>query len=184
MGSELAAYQVIVSLFIVFVFVSGPISQSAQTLLPPLIDAKDTQPLRRSFKNLLVLASIVSAVTSALYYIALSLGVSAFTSDVAVMKLVGEASISSMIPLATLLVLGTVDGAMTAAKDFRIVIAYQLVAVLVQLVMLAEAQRRGWGISFIFLTLSVRLWICGASAVTCIFAGKGRLGKAMALTRT
>jgi Na+-driven multidrug efflux pump len=180
---QLAAYQVIISLYVVFVFVSGPISQSAQTLLPALIEAKDSKPLRKTFKNLLVLAGLISAVTTTLYAAALRFGASAFSSDVAVLNLVKTAGTSSLLPMATLLILGTVDGAMTAAKDFRIVVAYQLVAVCVQLIMLAQARAHGWGLPFIFMTFTIRLWICGASASTCIFAGIGRLGGAMGLAR-
>lgn len=59
--------------------------------------------------------------------------------------MLGALSVRSMVSLANLLVVGIVDGAMTAAKDLRNVIVYHLVARLVPLIMLSEAQRHGWG---------------------------------------
>jgi len=178
---QLAAYQVIISVVVVFVFVSAPLSQNAQTLLPSLIDAGDRRALRRTLGNIFILASAVGAVTSALYYASLRFGASAFTSDAFVLRQVLDANFSSLLAVSTLLVLGSVDGAFTAAKDFHLIMVYQLVAVAAQLALLAEVRRRGLGLPFVFLTLVVRLWICAAGASACIFAGIGRLGGAVGL---
>lgn len=179
--AALAGYQVIISVFIVFVFVTGPLSQTAQSMMPSLIDKGDSPALRRTFKNILVLAASVGFVASVLFFATLVFGTSAFTSDALVLKEVHGAAFSSLVPLAILLVLATVDGAMTAAKDFRFIVVYQLIAVLVQAVILAEAGRRGLGLPSVFWSLSIRLWICAASAGTCIVGGYGRLGRAMDL---
>lgn len=181
--AHLAAYQVIISVFVVFLFVSGPLGQNAQTLLPSLIDSGDRPALRRTFANVLLISSAVGAVTTALYSAALRFGAGAFTSDAAVLEQVGIGGPSSLVPMATLLVLGTVDGALTAAKDFRLIVVYQLVAVAVQLLLLAEARRRGFGLPFIWLSFTVRLWICAFSSAACILGGFGRLGGAMGLRR-
>eukprot|EP00931_Biecheleriopsis_adriatica_P009346 TRINITY_DN110419_c0_g1_i1.p1 TRINITY_DN110419_c0_g1~~TRINITY_DN110419_c0_g1_i1.p1 ORF type:complete len:537 (+),score=83.64 TRINITY_DN110419_c0_g1_i1:63-1673(+) len=177
--AQLAAYQVIISIFVVFVFVSGPLSQNAQTLLPSLVDKGETRALRRACVNIFALANIVGAVTSALYYLTIRFGAVVITSDAAVLGEVLGASLSSLVPAATLLVLSSVDGALTAAKDFKLIVVYQVVAVAVQLFLLAEIRRRGLGLPFVFATLAVRLWICAIGAAGCLFSGIGRLGKAL-----
>jgi len=179
--AALAGYQVILSVFIVFVFVTGPLTQTAQSMMPSLIDKGDSPALRRTFANILVLAASVGFVTCVLFFLTLRFAASAFTSDALVLTEVHGAAFSSLVPLATLLVLSTVDGAMTAAKDFRFIVIYQLIAVLVQVLLLAEVRRRGLGLPFIFWSLSTRLLICAGSAGTCIVGGYGRLGRAMDL---
>jgi len=181
--AQLAAYQVIISVFVVFVFVGGPLSQNAQTLLPSLIDAGDTKGLRRTFRNIVVIASTVSAITSVLYFAAIRFGSAAFTADAGVLGEVTKACLSSVLPAASLMVMSSVDGAMTAAKDFRFIVVYQCLAVAVQLFLLSEIRSRGLGLSSIFLTFTVRLWICAVGAGICIFGGLGRLGGAMGLRR-
>lgn len=177
--AQLAAYQVIISLFVVFVFVSGPLSQNAQTLLPPLVDKGDKRALRRAFGNIFILASIVGAITALLYLITIRFGGTAFTSDGGVLREVVAASLSSFVSAATLLVLSAVDGALTAAKDFNLIVIYQVIAVAVQLLLLAEVRRSSLGLSFVFLSLTVRLWICAFGAAFCILSGIGRLGGAL-----
>lgn len=183
---QLAAYQVIISIFIVFVFVSGPLSQSSQSLLPSLIDQGDTKALRKACANIFLIAIVVGVITSALYYVTIRFGAGAFTSDPMVLKEVVGASFSSLLPAATLLVLSTVDGAMTAAKDFKLIVVYQVAAVVTQVLLLRLVWQGGgnYGLPFIFSTLTLRLWICAASVAACLFGGFGRLGGALRPKRT
>jgi len=181
--APLAAYQVIISIFVVFVFVSGPLSQNAQTLLPALVDRGDTPALRLAFANIFLIANIVGGITAAVYFAAVRFGAPLFTSDGAVLLEVLGANLSSFVCAATLLVLAVVDGALTAAKDFRLIVVYQVLAVAVQLLLLAEVRRRGLPLAFVFMTFTVRLWICAAGASICLFAGLGNLGRALKLRR-
>ena len=47
--------QVILGIFVLFAFVGAPISQTAQSLLPPLIESGDTKQAREVGKNVLTL---------------------------------------------------------------------------------------------------------------------------------
>jgi len=179
--AQLAAYQVVISIFVVFVFVGGPMSSNAQTVMPPLVDSGDTQAARRTFANIFVLANIVSVFTSAIYLAVVTYGAGGFTADVNVLHEITGSAFSSFLAAATLLVLGAVDGTMTASRDFGLIVIYQLVAVGVQLLLLAEVKRRHLALSFVFMTLTVRLWICAAGVGFCLLAGLGRLGGVLRL---
>jgi len=177
----LAAYQVVISIFVVFVFVGGPMSQNAQTVMPPLVDSGDTKAARRTFANILLIANVVALITSAVYFLVVTFGAGNFTTDANVVHEVVNSAFSSFLGAATLLVLGSVDGTMTASRDFGLIVVYQLLAVAVQLLLLAEVKRRHLGLPFIFMTFTVRLWICAAGVAFCLFTGLGRLGRVLSL---
>ncbi|OLQ02644.1 MATE efflux family protein 4, chloroplastic [Symbiodinium microadriaticum] len=81
----LAAYQVILGIFVLFAFIGAPWSQTAQSMLPPLIESSNTSGARKVAKNVLTIGTIVSIVASVLCYAALMLGAGTFTADPAVL---------------------------------------------------------------------------------------------------
>ena len=62
--SEFPIREVIISVFIFFIFVGAPLNQTAQSLLPPLLDAGDTERTRKTGANILGIAFTVAVVTA------------------------------------------------------------------------------------------------------------------------
>lgn len=176
---QLAAYQVIVGIFVLFAFMGAPLSQTAQSMLPPLIETGDTKGVRKVGKNVLTIATAVSLVASCLCYAALRFGAQTFTADLGVLKEVHSSA--SMVLLATgaLLISSSIDGALLAAKDFRFIITNQVFVVAVQLLLLKATLKFQLGLPAVWMTFAVRASIFIPIALTWICSGNGALGRVM-----
>jgi Na+-driven multidrug efflux pump len=160
------------SVFLFFAYFGEPISQTAQTLLPPILDQEDARgpalepsPARALFFKLLRLAATTGAGVGLASGLLLTLGAPLFTSDpcvVAAVRCVAPAVLlcQLQLPLTT-----TVDGAMVAAKDFQFVAAMAVGSCALQLAALHAVSLHGGGsLVAIWLTLFLRLAAYAAAA--------------------
>eukprot|EP00929_Paragymnodinium_shiwhaense_P008380 TRINITY_DN112335_c0_g1_i1.p1 TRINITY_DN112335_c0_g1~~TRINITY_DN112335_c0_g1_i1.p1 ORF type:complete len:529 (-),score=102.29 TRINITY_DN112335_c0_g1_i1:3-1589(-) len=177
--TQLAAYQVLISIFVFFAFFSGPLSQTAQNLLPPLIEAKNTKALRDSSRNIVSIAAIMGGVVSVLSALAVTFGASLFSSDASVLQAIASARSAVVIAAACLVICSVVDGSLTAAKDFRFVVAQQLVVCAMQLWLLYWVRQWKLGIAAVFMTFAVRLVVSMGISVVRVACGWGPLGRVM-----
>jgi len=175
--TTLAAYQVIIGIFVLCAFVGAPLSQTAQSMIPALVDANDKEGTRRVGKNVLSIASIVSVAVSTICFLVLRFGAGAFTSDATVLAEAAGAAPAVALATATLLISSSVDGALLAAKDFGFVVPQQVIVLSVQLVLLQLVRRWNLGLPYIFLTFVFRLWVFIACASLRIGLGMGPLGR-------
>ncbi|CAE8650224.1 unnamed protein product, partial [Polarella glacialis] len=176
---ELAAYQVIIGIFVFFAFMGAPLSQTAQTLLPPLIDKGDSVGVKRAIGNILGLATVVSSVVAMVCFLALRYGAVLFTSDPEVVQLVASAAPALLLATGTLLISSSVDGSLLAAKDFAFVVPSQILVCVIQLGLLQIVRRQHLGLPFVFMTFAVRLWVFLGGAAVRIGLGYGPLGRVL-----
>lgn len=176
---QLAAYQVILGIFVLFAFVGAPLSQTAQSMLPPLIEAKDTKGAQKVGRNVLTIASAVSLVASCLCFCALRFGAQTFTSDAAVLGQIHSAAFMVLLATGALLLSSSIDGALLAAKDFRFIVFQQALVVAVQLVLLWMTLKFQLGLPAVWMTLAVRVLLFIPVALTWIRTGNGPLGGVM-----
>lgn len=175
--AQLAAYQVVIGVFVVFAFVGAPLTQNAQTVLPALLDRGDTRGTRRALGNIFILAVSAAFVVATLCCLTLRFGAGFFTSDTAVLREVAGASLPMFLATFLLLVSSSVDGSLLAAKDFGFIVPTQVAVCALQICLLGVVRRLGLGLPFVFLTFSVRLLSFLAAAFTRVSLGKGPLGR-------
>eukprot|EP00439_Symbiodinium_sp_Y106_P046952 s442_g6.t1 len=175
----LAAYQVILGIFVLFAFIGAPLSQTAQTMLPPLIESSNTSGARKVAKNVLTIGAIVSIVASVLCYTALMLGAGTFTSDPAVLGEIHGAAFMVCLATGTLLISSSVDGALLAAKDFGFIVTQQVSVVMLQLLVLRTVLHLKLGLPGIWMTLAVRVILFVPIALTWLGMGYGPLGRVL-----
>lgn len=176
---ELAAYQVILGIFVLFAFVGAPLSQTAQSMLPPLIEANDTQGSRKVSGNVLTIATAVSLVAGCLCFAALRFGAQTFTADVAVLGQVHSTAFMVFLTTVALLLSSSIDGALLAAKDFRFIVFQQGLVVAIQLFLLWMTLKMHMGLPAVWMTLAVRVMVFIPGALTWVCTGNGPLGRVM-----
>ncbi|CAE7900841.1 DTX46, partial [Symbiodinium sp. KB8] len=169
----LAAYQVILGIFVLFAFIGAPWSQTAQSMLPPLIESSNTSGARKVAKNVLTIGTIVSIVASVLCYAALMLGAGTFTADPAVLGEIHGAAFMVCLATGTLLISSSVDGALLAAKDFGFIVTQQVSVVTLQLLVLRTVLHLKLGLPGIWMTLAVRVLLFVPIALTWLGMGYG-----------
>lgn len=175
----LAAYQVILGIFVLFAFIGAPLSQTAQSMLPPLIESSNTSGARKVAKNVLTIGTIVSIVASVLCYAALMLGAGTFTADPAVLGEIHGAAFMVCLATGTLLISSSVDGALLAAKDFGFIVTQQVSVVTLQLLVLRTVLHLKLGLPGIWMTLAVRVLLFVPIALTWLGMGYGPLGRVL-----
>eukprot|EP00933_Yihiella_yeosuensis_P015577 TRINITY_DN13549_c0_g2_i1.p1 TRINITY_DN13549_c0_g2~~TRINITY_DN13549_c0_g2_i1.p1 ORF type:complete len:437 (-),score=68.45 TRINITY_DN13549_c0_g2_i1:113-1423(-) len=182
MGTKaLAAYQVIIGIFVFFAFVGAPLSQTAQSILPSLIDKGDSEGIKRAGRNIFTIASLVGWTVATLCFLLLRFGGGIFTADAEVIRIVAEAAPAVFLAVGTLLISSSVDGALLAAKDFGFVVPQQMIVCVLQLLLLQLVRRYSLGLPFVFLTFVMRLWVfITAAAVRVFVLRRGPLGSVLA----
>ncbi|CAJ1352423.1 unnamed protein product [Effrenium voratum] len=176
---DLAAYQVILGIFVLFAFVGAPLSQTSQSMLPPLLEANDTPGARKVAKNVLILGCAVSLVAGLLCYAALLFGAQTFTSDLAVLKQIHSSAFLVLVSTVTMLLSASLDGALLAAKDFRFITVQQLFVVSIQMVLLHMVLKLHLGLHGIWMTFAVRVLLFIPIAMAWVCTGNGSLGRVM-----
>lgn len=176
-----AAYQVLANVLLLFGLCGEPLSQTAQAMLPKLLDAgpKRSHEARRALKNLILLASVVCLVIGCLSAIALSYGTGIFTRDAAVRTTVQGCATVVSLCIASLVFSQMIDGSLLAAREFGYVIRLSMVTTAVQLSFLFAVVNLHWSLSCIFLSLAFRYWIFATSTAVRVFSGIGPLGAAV-----
>jgi len=175
-----AAYQVLVNVLVLFGLCGEPLSQTAQTMLPKLLDAgpERSREARKALKNLLFLACTVGLGIGSFSFIALQAGSGIFTSDPAVRTLV-EGCLMVPVCIASLIFAQMNDGTLLAAREFGFVIRVSVLTTAMQLAILFAVARFQWGLSGIFLSLAFRYWMFGIASGVRTLSGFGPLGCAL-----
>lgn len=176
---ELAAFQIIVSVFVFFAYAGAPLNQTAQSLLPPLLDAGDTEGVRKTGANIFGIACIVAAVSAGLCLTLLRYAGGIFSSDPQVISLVVGSCLATFVMTGSTLVCSSVDGALLAAKDFSFVVPHQVAVCVLQVVLLAKVKELGLGLPWVLMTFAVRLWAFLLGAVIRVRLGYGPLGRVL-----
>ena len=97
-----------------------PLSQTAQAVFPPLIDAADTRGARRAARNLAAIAAVAAPCVAAACALALRFGAPLFTTDAAVIALVRRSAFPAVfVTTASLVLASTIDGARRVALSPR-----------------------------------------------------------------
>lgn len=166
---ELAAYQVLVNLLLLFGLFGEPLSQTAQATLPPLLDkgpvGRDTA--LRAFRNLVALGVVAGAVMGLGAGSAALIGCWLFTTDPMVISIVRSAAPVLFLAVFSLIVAYPIDGAMLAVKDFNFLIVQSVFGTCIQLPMLwlltlahqAGRVSSSRGVLLVFLTFVIRISI-------------------------
>lgn len=175
----LAAFQVMITIFVFFAFFSGPLSQTAQTLLPPVLEVQDTAGAQRTLRNLFTIGAGLSVGVSTCCLLALRFGAMLFTDDAAVLGAIAHASLGVFLSAASLIFSSTFDGALVAAKDFGFIVPAQLSGCALQLGLLYLVRRWDLGLAGLFPTYTVRLWWFIGLAGLRVYYGGGKLGQVL-----
>mmetsp|Transcript_9964 Transcript_9964/g.22234 ORF Transcript_9964/g.22234 Transcript_9964/m.22234 type:complete len:542 (-) Transcript_9964:103-1728(-) len=175
----LAAYQVLISIFVFFAFFAAPLSQTAQSMMPALIEAGDKSGARRLLTNLALLGSVVGAAVGVVSYVTLHYGARVFTGDAAVLHAIVEASPSACIAVSCLLLSSPLEGTLVAARDFSFIVPAQITASIIQLALLYAIRHYDLGLKYVLLTFAVRLVYTIILFHIRMLLGLGPLGKVL-----
>jgi len=175
--TALAAYQLILGVFVVFAFVGAPLSSNAQSILPPLLDAGDVQGTRRAGKNIVVIATSTAGVVAALCFSILRFGAPIFTTDPAVLQYVANTAPAILLITMGIIMSSSVDGSLMAAKDFGFIVPAQLAGCGVQLLLIWLVIQRKLGLPWVFITFFARQILFIATSAARVACGCGALGR-------
>jgi len=120
--APLAAHQVVFSVFSFFAFFGEPLGQTAQTMLPPLLDAGKLEEARKLMKGLMQVGLVVGALAGAAACATLYYSHTAFTKDPTVIATVLSTLPALFFNISQLPVSVPLDGALVAAKKFNLII--------------------------------------------------------------
>lgn len=185
--AALAAYQVLLSFFVLFAFFAEPLSQTAQALVPPLVDARRPRELRRVMKDLAILAGCVGPLVACACAACLAVGAPAFVGDATTVGLVRAAAFPAVFATVLQLTLTTtLDGCMVGARDFKWIVALGTCTCVCQLRALRWIADRGaggalgpeLGLALLFSTFTARLLAYAAISSLRVLLGFGPLGRA------
>jgi len=174
-----AAYQVAMGVFTVFAFVSAPLNQIAQTLMPPVIDSGSGEEVRRVAKNLLKFSFGTAAITACLCTAVLTFGSTLLTTDPAVLAEVGCMVPAIFLSTALICLHGAMDGALVAAKDFGFIMPGQAMVCCVQVAVLMFSQKMNWSLAAIVASFPLRMGLFLVAAAVRLRCGFGPLGRAL-----
>ena len=135
------------SVFMFFAYFGEPISQTAQTLLPPLLDAeagsgnykssnRRSSSARGLFWKLLRLACSASIGVTVCSGLLLTTGAPLFSSDPVVIRAVRAAAPVVLLAQLQLPITTCIDGATVAARDFKFIMGMSVSTCAVQLLAL------------------------------------------------
>lgn len=176
-----AAYQVMVNLLFLFGLVGEPISQTAQTTLPPLLvqGPGNSRRARNTLANLVALALPVGLTVSVLAAMLLRFGSNAFTQDAAVYALLSGAGPCMAVCIALSVFCQLIDGTLIAAREFRYVMFIATVPILLQLICLRVVGHWHLGLRCIFYSIIVRYMPLVFCTGLRLAIGCGHLGRAL-----
>ena len=187
--APLAAYQVCVNIFAFFIYFAEPLSQTGQTLLPPLIDAGDGARARKAVANLAVLAAAVAPLVAGACALLAGCGASLFSADAAVVALVRRTAFPALfLTTAQLVVSSSIDGLQLAARDFGFIVVCGTCTCAAQLAGLRAVGRAAaagaawparWGLSLVFASFWLRLLTYAIISSGRIALGYGALGRVL-----
>lgn len=185
-GTEhLAAYQISINAFILFVFFAEPLSQTAQAILPPLVDNRDAPALRKTMANLATLAVLIGPLVALACAGFLSLSTPFITNDPQVKRIVAGATPAVFLTCLQLFVTGSLDGCLVGAKDFMWIVATGTCTCAAQLAGLhaiatvGAASLPANALAFVFFTFFARLLIYAVASGARVALGFGPLGRAL-----
>jgi len=172
-----AAYQVLANVIVLFGLFGEPLSQTAQTMLPGLLD-RPSPKARKLVKNLSVVAIGISASVGIFSALVLKASAHLFTTDAEVQGILRG---TTMVPVtvASLILSQVCDGAMLAAREFPLVIKITVAATSLQALLLIAATRFNWSLEVVFLSLSIRYWLFLFMVSWRCLVGRGALGQAL-----
>ncbi|OLQ05131.1 MATE efflux family protein 4, chloroplastic [Symbiodinium microadriaticum] len=178
--ASIAGYQVLANVVVLFGLFGEPLSQTAQTMLPSLLDGgPDRQAQARTLlRNLAGLAIAVSAAVGGAAFLALQGAGGVFSRDPQVQEIL-RSTIMVPITISSLILSQACDGTMLAAKEFPLVIKTTLLTTSLQVLILCGVNFFHWGLEVVFLSLAVRYWIFLAVMLTKALSGSGPLGRAL-----
>ncbi|KAJ1448691.1 hypothetical protein M885DRAFT_538263 [Pelagophyceae sp. CCMP2097] len=183
--AALAAYQVVLNGFVLFAFFAEPLSQTAQSLMPTLLDGPVAN-LRLALRNLATLAVSIAPLIALGCAGFLYVCAPAFTGDAAAIALVRRTAIPAVfLAVAQLTLTTTLDGCLVGSRDFRWIVATGTCTCLLQLSLLRAISFRAatltpvFALSAIFATYTLRLATYAAVSGTRVATGRGPLGRAL-----
>ncbi|CAJ1351562.1 unnamed protein product [Effrenium voratum] len=172
-----AAYQVLCNMVVLFGLCGEPLSQTAQTMLPGLLERPS--PKARGFmKSLAVLTLGVSLGVGVFSAVALRASAHLFTRDVEVQQIL-RSSVMVPVTVASLILSQAFDGSMLAAREFPLVIRITLATTSLQAALLIAATTFHWSLEAVFLSLATRYWLFMAVISVRVLRGQGALGRAL-----
>lgn len=172
---SLAGYQLCINLLVFFILFGEPLSQIGQTKLPSLIDAKDKDQVKATYKSILVLSTIASLGVGAVAYLTALFGSGVFSSNVGV-QAVAQTTAPSLFFAVVATVMGiAVDGCMMASRDFGFMLVNGIVGFLLQAKLLQYTS----SISGIFASFTARLSMYTVLAVGRTAFGFNTIGRVM-----
>jgi Na+-driven multidrug efflux pump len=169
----LAGYQLCINIFLFFGLFGEPFSQLSQTQLPNLIDRNDGPAVRSTFKSIVTLGAITSAVIGVVTYAMAYFGSGLISSDSAVQHAARTAAPALSLCVASGIIANTVDGAFLASKDFGFLTGIGISLLLMQLGLLSSCTTIGG----IFGTFTIRLAVYTVIALGRIALGQGGMGR-------
>lgn len=176
-----AAYQILVNMLVLLGLCGEPISQSAQAMLPQLLDAGDAGTAavaRATLKNLAVLAAGTAVTVGAASFLVLWFASVSFTSDPAVAALVRSCTMVTVC-ISSLIVAQLMDGLLLASRDFKFIIPVTTATCALQLVFLWLVARFRWGLGCVFFSIAFRYWVFIVAGAARVLLGNGPLGAAL-----
>lgn len=176
---SLAAFQVSIAIFAFFAFCGAPLTQTAQTIFPPLLDTKDTAGSRRALYNLLAVGSVTAVIVGLLLIATVRFATPLISSDPVVIRTVMEACPSLFTASSVLVFSNCIDGVLVAGKDFRFVAAVQITLSLFLIGFLRMVQQRGLGLPWVFAGFALRLVAFVAVSALRLSLGMGRVGEVL-----
>ncbi|EKX36277.1 hypothetical protein GUITHDRAFT_90014 [Guillardia theta CCMP2712] len=133
---KIGAYQVLFQLFAFFAFFGEPLSQTAQTTLPRLLDAGDSKGAWKVMGNLGSLSLIASVLVGSVFATLATVGNGLFVTDLAIRQAMREASHVVTGCIVVLMFSASLDGAMLAGREFGWVVGTSIVTLFVLAAML------------------------------------------------
>jgi len=171
----LAAYQLAVNVFFFFLLFGEPLSQVAQTKLPPLLDSNNTKAVRSTFRSVISLGSMVATGIGLAAGAFLWTATPLFTSDAVVQAMARQTSPTIALAVATTIFAVAIDGAYLAARDFGFMLSVAIASTGLQMWLLRFSN----SISFILNTFTVRLATYAVASLVRAAMGGGPLGRAL-----
>mmetsp|Transcript_24244 Transcript_24244/g.31550 ORF Transcript_24244/g.31550 Transcript_24244/m.31550 type:complete len:318 (+) Transcript_24244:2-955(+) len=190
-----AAYVLCLNIFFLFAFFAEPLSQTAQALVPPLLEAtkksdtaqEATRNLRKTLANLGILALTAGPLIAFACALVVRLGTPFASSDPQVLDLVFRSIPAVFLMCFQLTLTTSLDGAIVGARDFSWIIACGTCTAIAQLVALRALTLAGPAvddplvtpISLVFATFIIRLFVYFLASGSRVALGFGPLGRAL-----
>ena len=172
----LAGYQLCSNLLTFFILFGEPLSQLGQTKLPALIDSKNQDEAKATFKSILLLSTFAAVGVGGAAYLTALLGPGLFSSDPGV-QAVAKATAPILFFAVSQTIVGiAVDGCLLASRDFGFMLATGIGSFLLQSMILLPYCNT---VGDIFGTFTIRLGTYAVLSAGRALLGFGNLGKAI-----